>query len=221
VEIAFQGSVNASSDPPLPLRMVLPAESERVMARLQPADPYKDSSFGLVMQAVPGDPAARHDDSEPYLLPLDTSAWRIDQGFDGSFSHNEPASRHAIDIAVEEGTPVLAARAGRVMQVERHFEGAGLDREKYGGRANHVRIVHDDGSMAVYAHLQADSVVVRPGMSVRAGQRIAASGNTGFSTGPHLHFAVQLNRGMRLESVPFRMRSSAGPVQIPGQIGEP
>ena len=50
--------------------------------------------------------------------------------------------------------------------------------------------------MALYAHLQESGVLVRPGQHVRAGQQIGLSGNTGFTTGPHLHFAVQVNRGM-------------------------
>lgn len=216
VELSFQGAVNAGAEPSLPARVTLPADSERTLAELHSLDPYQGASFGLVLAAVPGDPNAQHDDAFEYRLPLDSSQWRIDQGFDGSFSHNDPGSKYAIDLAVEEGTPVLTARDGVVMQVESHFDGAGLDREKYGGRANHVRILHPDGSMAVYAHLQPDSVVVRPGARVRVGQRIGASGNTGFSTGPHLHFAVQLNRGMELVSVPFRLQSPAGAVAIPG-----
>ena len=77
------------------------------------------------------------------------------------------------------------------------------------GRANFIRLLHDDGSMALYAHLSVDGVQVRIGQQIQAGQRIGLSGNTGFSTGPHLHFAVQVNRSMQLVSIPFRMRGVA------------
>jgi murein DD-endopeptidase MepM/ murein hydrolase activator NlpD len=119
-----------------------------------------------------------------------------------------------VDFAADEGTPVLAAREGVVMQVESDFDKAGLNRERYGGRANFVRILHDDGTMALYAHLRTEGVLVRVGQRVRGSQQIGLSGNTGFTTGPHLHFAVQVNRGMRLESIPFRMRGPAGPLRI-------
>jgi murein DD-endopeptidase MepM/ murein hydrolase activator NlpD len=64
--------------------------------------------------------------------------------------------------------------------------------------------------MAVYAHLAQDGADVRLGEHVRRGQRIGRSGNTGFSGGPHLHFVVQANRGMRLVSLPFRMFGPGG-----------
>ena len=60
----------------------------------------------------------------------------------------------------------------------------------------------NDGTFAVYAHLNWNSIRVRAGERVRAGQYIADSGNTGFSSGPHLHFAVQRNTGMRIEALP-------------------
>lgn len=214
VRLEFESAVNVAAEPPLPLSAVLRAESEQRLSLIRQADPRRESSFGLSMRAMPGDPRARAEDVL-YQAPLAGGAWQVAQGYRGSFSHNDDASRHAIDLAVAEGSDVLAARAGTVMQVERHFEGAGLDREKFGSRANHVRILHDDGSMAVYAHLQTGSVVVRPGMRVRAGQVIGKSGNTGFSTGPHLHFAVQVNRGMALHSIPFRMQGPDGPLAIP------
>ena len=216
VEVSFAEAVNVGAQPALPLRQVVPAGREMVVASIESANPALRASYRLLMTAVPGDPAAQPEDVE-YALPVDAGArWRIDQGFDGSFSHTDPQSRYAIDLNVPEGTPVLAARDGTVMQVEDDFDGAGLDREKFGGRANHVRVLHADGTMAVYAHLSPESVRVSAGRKVSVGQQLGASGNTGFSTGPHLHFAVQVNRGMVLESIPFRLGGSAGAIAIPG-----
>jgi murein DD-endopeptidase MepM/ murein hydrolase activator NlpD len=61
--------------------------------------------------------------------------------------------------------------------------------------------------MAVYAHLQANSLKIKQGAKVKRGQWIANSGNTGFSNGPHLHFVIQINVGMALESIPFRFKT--------------
>jgi murein DD-endopeptidase MepM/ murein hydrolase activator NlpD len=57
--------------------------------------------------------------------------------------------------------------------------------------------------MGVYLHLMQGSVVVREGQRVATGERLARSGNTGNSTGPHLHFVVQRNVGLAIESIPF------------------
>jgi len=51
---------------------------------------------------------------------------------------------------------------------------------------------------------------VRSGQRVDAGQRIGLSGNTGYSTAPHLHFVVQANSGMQLRSVPVRIVTPQG-----------
>ena len=107
-----------------------------------------------------------------------------------------------------------ASFGGSVTFLESDFSKAGLRKEKYGGRANFVRILHDDGTMAIYAHLATNGVLARVGQRVNAGQQIGLSGNTGFTTGPHLHFALQVNRGMRLVSIPFRMRGVAMPKRL-------
>jgi murein DD-endopeptidase MepM/ murein hydrolase activator NlpD len=57
--------------------------------------------------------------------------------------------------------------------------------------------------MGVYLHLMQGSVSVREGQRINSGSPIARSGNTGNSTGPHLHFVVQRNVGLALESIPF------------------
>lgn len=216
VELSVGDVHNIATDPPLPLTVVMRAREERVLADLRQADIAQPAGFELALRAIPGSPDARHDDSE-YHWPLGNQPVQIHQGFDGAFSHTSEESRFAFDAAADEGTPVLAAREGIVMEVQDDYYGAGLDKEKFASRANVVRILHRDGSMAVYAHLRPESVVVQTGRYVYAGQAIGESGNTGFSTGPHLHFCVQVNRGMRLVSVPFRMRGpDAAPLQLSG-----
>lgn len=206
---------NFRAEPALPARAVVPARSSVVVATLAVVDPSSGADFELDMDAERGDPRARPRDVE-YLLPLPDVPLRIEQGFGGSFSHADAQNRHAIDFAAPIGSRVVAARDGVVMEVESDFARAGLDRERFGGRANLVRLLHDDGAMSVYAHLRSDGVLVRLGQRVRAGEVIGLSGNTGFATGPHLHFAVQANRGMRLESIPFRMRGPQGPLRLRG-----
>jgi len=83
-----------------------------------------------------------------------------------------------IDIANDIGTYVMAARAGRVIW-------AGWR----GGYGYTVMIDHGGGYVSLYGHLS--DYFVERGQYVRAGQRIASMGNTGNSTGPHLHFEVQ------------------------------
>lgn len=213
VMLHFSRGSNVAGDPPLPARATVPAKGSALVARIGAVDPTRPGEFELRLDAIPGDPSAAPRDVE-YLLPLQQSGMKIDQGYGGSFSHTDPQNLYAIDFSAAVGTPVVAARDGVVMQVESDFDQAGLNLEKYGGRANFVRIVHDDGSMALYAHLKLEGVLVRVGQRVRAGQQIGLSGNTGFTTGPHLHFALQVNRGMRLLSIPFRMRGVQGELRL-------
>jgi murein DD-endopeptidase MepM/ murein hydrolase activator NlpD len=204
VMLEFGSGSNMIGMPALPARATVPANGSELVSVLSAADPTHDGGSELRLLTVPGKPGARPRDVD-YRVPLRQREQRVDQGYGGTFSHTDPQNLYAMDFAAPIGTPVVAARDGVVMQVENDFDKAGLNLEKYGGRANFVRILHDDGTMALYAHLQEGGVLVRPGQPVRAGQQIGLSGNTGFTTGPHLHFAVQVNRGMRLVSIPFRM----------------
>lgn len=196
-------------EPELPARATLPARGSVLVTRLHAANAAASGRFELRMDVVPGPPDAHPQDFE-YAFPLQMPAPRVAQGWGGGFSHNDDENHHAVDFAADIGTPVLAARAGTVMQVESDFDKASLSAERFGGRANFVRILHDDGTMAVYAHLKVEGVTVRIGQRVRRGQTIGLSGNTGFTTGPHLHFVLQVNRDMRLRSIPFRMFSPNG-----------
>ena len=77
-------------------------------------------------------------------------------------------------------------------------------------KANHVVILHDDGSYATYAHLLIGKIEVEVGDRVETGDVIGYSGNTGFSTGPHLHFVVQHNNNGEIRSLPFTLIQSDG-----------
>jgi len=190
----------AWSDPALPTRASIPAGASVLLASLRM--PTGSGVLRLQLTATPGSSRARPQDVA-YQWPLANAA-PIDQGFEGQFSHQDPENRYALDFATPEGTPVLAARAGVVMQVQA-LAGRTADALPQRRRANFIRILHDDGSMALYGHLAADGIWVTPGQRVHAGQRIGLSGNTGYSTAPHLHFVVQVNRGMQLVSIPFQL----------------
>ncbi len=205
IELSFSERQNVLSAPELPARLVIPALTTQPMLRVIPEDPTHSSGFNFRFRWMLGDPNARHDDSVRYRLPFRSGEQHVvSQGFGGQFSHGAGHAYFAIDIAMDEGTPILAARNGVVMLVENDFFGAGTDLAQWGDRANHVRIIHPDGTMAVYAHLALETIRVKVGDRVRAGDQLGLSGNTGFSTGPHLHFAIQRNEGMNLTSVPFR-----------------
>ena len=204
VEVLLRANGTAPhAAPALPARATIPARGRVLLSRIGSA------GAALVLEVVPGHPGARPVDVE-YGWPLGSQVLEIGQGWGGGFSHRDAENRHAVDFAAPEGTPVLAARDGVVMQVEARFSAGGLRMGDDTRRANFVRILHEDGTMALYAHLARDGVQVRPGERVRRGQRIATSGNTGHSAAPHLHFVVQANRGLRLASLPFRMFGPAG-----------
>ncbi|MFI8166433.1 M23 family metallopeptidase [Streptomyces sp. NPDC085931] len=101
------------------------------------------------------------------------------------------------DYAVPSGTRVVAAHGGTV--VKAGGNGAG-DGPAYG---NAVVIKHGNGTYSQYAHLS--QVKVRIGQVVKTGQEIARSGNTGNSSGPHLHFEIRTtpNYGSAVDPVKF------------------
>jgi murein DD-endopeptidase MepM/ murein hydrolase activator NlpD len=160
---------------------------------------------------LPGDPAAEPDPAATYRLPYAAGTTHVvTQTYPESDTHRTRDSMYAVDFGMPVGTNVVAARAGVVFDVaSTNFKG-GPDRQQYADLANLVRILHDDGSFAVYAHLNWNTIRVRPGDRVAVGEYIADSGNTGFSSGPHLHFAVQRNAGMRIESLPVTFRGAGG-----------
>ncbi len=197
VELKLEQLSNVSGAPGKPINWVLPPRSEIRLATLAPLDPSKPLRYTPKLNYALGDPRLLPI-KQPYPLPWQGGPFRLTQGANGQYSHFTAKGRYALDIAMPEGTPIVAARAGVVVKTENAQSGRGNNPS-----GNFVRILHDDGTMGVYLHLMQGSVNVREGQRVVVGAPIGRSGNTGNSTGPHLHFVVQRNVGMALESIPF------------------
>jgi len=198
VELSLSNLGNVSGAPDGPVRWVLPPRSQIRLATLAARDPAKPMHYKPKLRHALGDPRLRPE-AFRYPLPWRGGPFRQSQGANGRFSHYTAKGRHAVDVAMPVGTPIVAARGGVVVQTRNNQHGR---QPNPGG--NQVRILHDDGTMGVYLHLQSGSVRVREGQRVQSGTLIARSGNTGRSTGPHLHFVVQRNVGLAVVSIPFQ-----------------
>lgn len=139
-----------------------------------------------------GDPDARADNFQ-YQLPFaNGSSFECIQGFNGKFSHRSEASKYAVDFKMPVGTPIHAARGGVIIFTKEDSNVGGNNRDKYINQANKIMILHEDGTIGNYVHLVQNGVVVEEGDQVETGQLIGYSGNTGFTTTPHLHFVVRV-----------------------------
>jgi murein DD-endopeptidase MepM/ murein hydrolase activator NlpD len=170
--------------------------------------------------AVLGSPQAQHQPTQPYRAPFALGAtFTVTQAYPTRVTHGSPDSRYAVDIAMPDGTPVYAAREGLVINL-RHDAFLGAVDPVLFDQANVVEILHGDGTIACYAHLHWDSIRVHIGQRVARGEYIADSGNTGFTSGPHLHFAVWRNGGAGEISVPVEFAGLGG-VGLTATTGEP
>jgi len=159
-------------------------------------------SYKFDLQWLFGSMTARHDDRYVYELPYATGTEHlVGQGYDGAFSHR---GVKAIDWNMPEGTPIYAAREGVVVNFEDKYARGGPD-ESLSEQANFIMIRHDDGTIANYVHLMRGGVRVQKGQHVRQGQFLGLSGNTGFTTGPHLHFEVfKIGPDLKRKTIPVR-----------------
>lgn len=210
VEVKFWLTDTDNVRPLAPLAGVVPGRGELRVAQLEPQVAAQPMRYRHQLRWQLGDPNARPDPYYAYAPPVPArGGFTIAQGFEGSYSHNTPGSRYAIDIGMPIGTAVHAARGGQVISVQDGFSQGG-NSVAYRGQTNSIYVLHSDGTFGIYAHLRQRSALVRPGQYVRAGEILAQSGNTGYTTGPHLHFAVLRNDGLRWASVPFVLATPAG-----------
>lgn len=160
-----------------------------VMAQEPPAatsDALRQAQLALLPRAVAALAAIDAWESgyaQPVTGRLSSSfGWR-------NISVNGNRFHAGVDFAASPGTPVLAARSGRVT------------RAGWWGTYGYVVVLdHGDGSETRYAHLS--SFAVAAGQAVRQGDVVGAVGSTGASTGPHLHFELRLD-GSAVDPLPY------------------
>ena len=181
---------NLSADQTLPRTIVVESGGTAHVATVTRRNPRIESKYRFSYRWLWGRADTRHDDNYVYELPVPPGeTCRVTQGYDGRFSHN---GKNAIDFAMPVGTPVYAARGGAVIAADDSnlppASGRGSRRDR--NSANYLLVRHDDATIGGYFHLDHAGISVQVGQRISAGQFIARSGNTGFTTGPHLHFEV-------------------------------
>lgn len=172
--------------------VVPPNDGKTLLTTLQPKRRDRNSRYHLEYEAKYGDVTRiGHDVDHIYELPYAArKSVVMHQGYNGRYSHR---GVNALDFQLNKGEAIHAARGGVVIDVEeRNSKGCKSPScHKYN---NTIVIYHDDGSLAVYSHLQHMGSEVSVGDVVTAGQHIGYAGATGYASGPHLHFMVLRSR---------------------------
>ena len=215
---------NFASDRQWPVTAVVPPYSVLPLGRMFAGPAAGTYNFLCNYNFHFGRADAAHDSGMAYRLPFENGrGFPVSQAYGGRLtSHANRANMHAVDFAMPIGTPVIAARAGTVIDVTlRHREGG--DNIRYSDKANMVVIAHSDGTLAEYAHLSPGPEIVVPGQRVAAGALLGYSGSTGYTAGPHLHFVVSrasVNRGeVGRESLPVQFYSQDPALRFSARSG--
>jgi murein DD-endopeptidase MepM/ murein hydrolase activator NlpD len=187
VEVDFPIRENMTPSRSLPARFVIPPASEMDLMWLDRIDPKRPTRIKVTYKCGIGDPGAISEKDYVYIFPYPHGTkCLVSQGYRGTFTHQDS---YALDFQLPEGASVCAARPGVVVKIKQDSDIGGPGRE-YSKAANHIFVLHRDGTWACYSHLKRNSVLVNMGQVVDAGDILALSGATGQVSGPHLHFVV-------------------------------
>ena len=136
LELSLTEADNVQSEPVLPAQIVLPAQTEKRLLKIKAKDPGQTFSFRFAYQSMIGPPLTQLPTEVDYYPPFPQGLeFVISQGFDNDQTHDKPPNQFAIDIVMPIGTPVLAARGGKVIGMQDGFHGAGQS-ERYLTRSN-------------------------------------------------------------------------------------
>jgi len=214
VTLQLKNTQNIKVDKKLPYSFELPAKSIKKVLHVSIKDPHHSMRFQSHFSWIMGSAWAKHSDVL-YRFPFAKGARiPISQGFNGKASHR---GKSAIDFAVNIGTPIYAARAGKVIALQESYNRGKYDKS-YSKYANYLVIEHADKTLAKYYHLKKDGVVPILAQEVKEGELIAYSGNTGYTSGPHLHFSVSTvnpKNMTRSKTIAIRFKNGGKMIRTP------
>lgn len=220
VTMTLSGEVlNMRPSAALPITVDSEGKSEVPLVTLHIVDRSKPSHNSCRLAWKPGGRERTPPKPYAYALPYKDGPHRVLQGFFGKFSHSAGSQdEYAVDWAMPIGAKVCAARAGIVVAFRADVQVGGPD-PRFKQDYNYIVIRHDDGTYAEYLHLDADGVSVHLGDRVSAGQVIGISGETGYTSEPHLHFAVfNTLSGQGRKTIPVEFLLKSGK-HITPQVG--
>ncbi|WBL27250.1 M23 family metallopeptidase [Zunongwangia sp. HGR-M22] len=204
VDVSFANYTKSGKD----TIVLSPRKRRQKILKLQKKNKRIPSRFSYNVDYMYGDINIKEYDSlYVYNLPYSKDKkYKILQGYKGSFSHFTENNKYAIDFKMPLGTEIFAARGGIVIKVIEKFNRncAKIECENFN---NLITIMHNDGTYADYLHIRHKGSLVKEGDKIVTGQIIGFSGNTGWSSEPHLHFVVYLQKIYKRITIPTKFHN--------------
>lgn len=160
-----------------------------------------------------------------YIIPFKRRPVKIGQGFNtGSHKdwiEDKEDMTYSVDFLLPEGTEIIAARAGVVSKVKsdgkKNYSGKNplKGEEAYKKHMNEIEIKHSDKTYTSYSHLKYKGIFVKVRDKIKQGQVIGLSGNTGWSSEPHLDFCVfrKNYKNRKIKTIKFKFGDYNGSLE--------
>lgn len=185
-----------------------PLKEKQLLTTLSVKDAKKAYGFKYTYKSNLGNHNLEKYDSDfIYDLPFSKSySFKVHQGYNGDFSHQD---QNALDFTMPVGTEIKAVRDGVVIKVvDENSKNCGEEScKKYN---NLIIVNHSDGTFAEYTHIRKGGSIVNVGETIKKGNTIAYSGNVGWSTGPHLHLEIYLQKMENRETLETKFKIGNG-----------